>query len=189
MESIVSKLQKNYSLSPQSAKLLAEVITIIDVESETKFVKEGSSNNMEYLIFEGICRSYLINSKGDEVTLSFFTSIVAPNLIRTKLNKSILNVQALTKVRLGTFLSEDLMKLMNQNREIELWGNSVLQKELMEKVEKEINQISLSAKDRLIVFREKYEQLENLISHSYIASYLGITKVSLSRIRGELSNK
>ena len=70
--------------------------------------------------------------------------------------------------------------------DIREFGNMVLQNELLAKVEKEIGLASLNAKERLILFREKYHFLENLISHADIASYLGITNISLSRLRREL---
>ncbi|MEM6343465.1 MAG: hypothetical protein AAF927_06275 [Bacteroidota bacterium] len=61
-----------------------------------------------------------------------------------------------------------------------------MQNELLQKVDKEIGLASLKAKDRLIKFREEYPQLENLIPHPHIASYLGITNISLSRLRKEI---
>jgi CRP-like cAMP-binding protein len=57
----------------------------------------------------------------------------------------------------------------------------------MMKVEKEIGLASLTAKERLLSFRQQFPMFENLISHPDIASYLGITNISLSRLRKELS--
>ena len=193
MEKLISHLNKTLYLSLNSSKKLADVISVTNIKKGTTFIKEGKIDKNEYLIFDGTCRSFVVNAKGDDISLSFYVSnaAISPNVTRTKLSnsQSILNIQALTDVKLATFLSEDLMELMSSNREIELWGNSILQNELLQKVAKEINQISMSAEDRLLEFRTLYPQLENLIPHSYIASYLGITNVSLSRIRGRLSTK
>jgi CRP-like cAMP-binding protein len=76
---------------------------------------------------------------------------------------------------------------MINHMDIREFGNMVLQNELLAKVEKEIGLASLNARERLILFREKYHFLENLISHVDIASYLGITNISLSRLRKELA--
>jgi hypothetical protein len=54
-------------------------------------------------------------------------------------------------------------------------------------VEKEIGMASQTAKERLIKFREDYPILENLIPHTTISTYLGITNISLSRLRNELA--
>ena len=72
---------------------------------------------------------------------------------------------------------------MIEDLEIRDFGNAVLSNELMAKVEKEVALASLKAKDRLVLLRKKYPNIENLIPHSDIASYLGITTISLSRLR------
>jgi hypothetical protein len=53
----------------------------------------------------------------------------------------------------------------------------------MAKVEKEIALASLKGKDRLLLLRKNYPNIENCIPHADIASYLGITTISLSRLR------
>ena len=191
MEKLKEKLQRGYNLSNSAAGKFIEVLKIEQFKKGEVFIQEGRINEYEYLLLEGICRSYLDNAKGEEVTLSFFNSVktISPNLTRTKDKRSILNIQALTDVRLASFPTSELMRMMNENREIEMWGNGILQKELMQKVSKEINHISLAARDRLMAFRDEYPSLENMIPHSYISSYLGITNVSLSRIRKEISSK
>ena len=182
-------LQKNFYLSNDGADRMASIMVPINKAKGEVFVKKDHDSPKEYILFSGICRSYLHNANDDEVTLSFFTkhTAISPNVTRTVRGRSILNIQALSDINMGEFDTEDLMSMMRDHREIEIWGNTILQKELMNKVTKEINQISLTAKERLLDFRERYEGLENLIPHSYIASYLGITNVSLSRIRKELT--
>jgi hypothetical protein len=79
--------------------------------------------------------------------------------------------------------------LMIKNIEIRTFGNTVLKNELLHKVDKEIGLATLSAKERLLAFRKRFWMLENLVPHPHIASYLGITNISLSRLRGELARK
>ena len=67
--------------------------------------------------------------------------------------------------------------------EIRDFGNSVLKIELMAKLQKEIALASLKGKDRLLLLRKNYPNIENLVPHSDIASYSGITTISLSRLR------
>ncbi len=189
MKDISSYISNKFFLSHCSSKILSEIMDIVSFEKGTNFVEKDRENKMEYWIVEGICRSYFLDNFGAEITLSFFTpnKPVSPNVTRTNANHSILNLQAITNVRLLIFRNEDLMNLMKEHKEIEVWANAVLQGELQQKVAKEINQNSMNAKERLIDFRDQYSSLENLIPHSYISSYLGITNVSLSRIRKEIA--
>ena len=102
---------------------------------------------------------------------------------------SSLNFQALTDLEVGIFKAGGLVELMRENTELRAFANAVLQNELIRKVNKEIFNASFSARERLIEFRKQYKLLENLIPHTYIATYLGITNISLSRLRGELAKE
>ena len=97
-----------------------------------------------------------------------------------------LNFQASTDIRLGIMDASKFLDLMVDHLDIRDFGNMVLKIELQNKVEKEIGHASLTARERLIKFREQYPLLENLVPHTTIATYLGITNISLSRLRKEL---
>lgn len=177
---------------PISEKSFAEIKKILIPKTYKKgedFILLNTIDNLEYFLLEGVCKSYIINKKGNEVTLSLFTenNILSPHSIRTSNNRSILNFKALTYIKLAQMDSEKFIKLMIENEEIRNFGNAVMQKELQIKIEKEIGLATLSAKERLNNFRNKYYNLENIIPHTDIASYLGITNISLSRLRKNIS--
>ena len=180
------------SIFPISVNSINEIEDILEFKSVHKgdtFIKRNKRNTNEYFIHEGICRSYLVSPEGEEITLSFFTSnsILSPFSTRTKEEVSLLNFQALTDVRLSSMNAYEFEELMINNLEIRRFGNAVLRNELARKVDKEIGLASLTAKERLLKFREQYPMLENLIPHTDIASYLGITNISLSRLRRDLA--
>ena len=79
------------------------------IESKTKygtiekgeiFIKKNKRNNKENFILVGICISFVINLKVDEITISFFTknSIISPFSTRTEKGISVLNYEALTNL-------------------------------------------------------------------------------------------
>lgn len=189
-ENTKSIINKFSSVSGKSLDLVSELIEIEVYEKGNVFIDIGKKNNSEYFVFEGICRSFLLNPDGEEITISFFLDegVLSPNKTRTANQISQLNFQALTKVTLASLNADKFEQLMINHIDIREFGNMVLQNELLAKVEKEIGLASFTAKERLIFFREKYHFLENLIPHVDIASYLGITNVSLSRLRRELTS-
>lgn len=187
-EKNITEIIKNiHPISLQSIDQMLQIVKFKEIDKMENFVLLNSPNNLEYILIDGVCRSYITDYEGNEATLSFFIngSVLPPNQTRTIKNKSIFNIQAITKSSLVYFSREAFADLMKQNKEIENWGMSVSNQELKSKVEKELNLITLSAKDRLIKFREKFSLLENIIPHSYIASFLGISPVSLSRLRSQ----
>lgn len=179
------------NVSPISEASLDLIVNLIEVETYEKgdlFIDIGKKNNKEYFVFQGVCRSFVYSPEGDEVTISYFleNEVLSPNKTRTANQLSQLNFQALNNLSIASMDSDKFEQLMIDHLDIREFGNRVLQNELLVKVEKEIGLASLNAKERLILFREKYHFLENLISHVDIASYLGITNISLSRLRKEI---
>ena len=179
---LVNKVSR---VSERSLDLISDLILIEVYEKGDVFIDRGKKNNKEYFVYEGVCRSFLLSPEGEEVTISYFLEggVLSPNKTRTANQISHLNFQALTKLTVASLNADKFEQLMINHLDIREFGNMVLQNELLAKVEKEIALASLNAKERLILFREKYHFLENLISHVDIASYLGITNISLSRLR------
>ncbi len=177
---------------PISEKSFMEIGKLLEIEKYTKgetFISKNKKNDKEYFVLNGICKSYLINPAGEEITISFFVdeTVLSPYSIRTPNGISNQNFKALTNIELASINAKEFANLMTTNIEIKNFAHTVLQNELISKVEKEIGLASLSAKERLLEFRKKYRFLENLIPHTHIASYLGITNISLSRLRKDIS--
>jgi CRP-like cAMP-binding protein len=177
-----------HSISPVSSKSigkLADIVKYISIKKGEPISRVGQKNNLEYFVIEGICKSFLSTPEGENVTISFFmsNSIISPSSTRNQEGKSVINIQALTDVEIAAFDASEFEKLMIEDLEIRDFGNSVLRIELMAKVQKEIALASLKGKDRLLILRKIYPNIENLVPHSDIASYLGITTISLSRLR------
>lgn len=185
-------INKIYPLSKKALLILANEMSFQKLSKSDLFVKIAKENDKEYILLEGICRSFVIDSEGEEITLSFYmpSSPISPNICRINpQGKSTVFIQAITDIELVAFSAPKFLEIMRSNKELSEWGNIVMQKELMLKVEKELVTASMSAKERLGHFRSTFPNLENLVPHPYIASYLGITNVSLSRLRSIISKK
>jgi len=180
-----------YPLPDQAYAKLNGILRPRLIPKNEIFMRVMQRNASEYFILEGFCRSFLVNPEGEEITLAFFKrgNALSPHITRTKDNRSLMNFQALTDVELMEFNSVEFLELMIANMDLRNFGNEILKNELVSKTNKEIALASLTAKERLRDFRNEYGILENLIPHPIIASYLGITNVSLSRLRGESKNK
>ena len=185
MQELKGIIQAIYPLDNESIQAILRITTIKELNGGELLIELGKRNQSEYFLLKGICRSYLLSPDGEEVTISFFNegTVLSPYVTRTSDGISIINLQALTNVVIGEMDSLEFLELMVQNAETREFGNSVLRLELQKKVQKEVNIATLTAKERLEIFREDYPGFENLVPHLTISSYLGITNVSLSRLR------
>ncbi|MEZ4920979.1 MAG: Crp/Fnr family transcriptional regulator [Saprospiraceae bacterium] len=187
-EQVKQIIQSYCPISLNSYEALSHVLKPEPYPKGNDFIKKDRRNNKEYFLTEGIVKSYVLDPEGVEITLSFFTgpSVLAPHSTRTRNGISNVSFKALTEIELATADAKEFELLMIEHLDIRAFGHRVLENELLQKIEKEIGLASLSAKERLIRFREKHPVLESLVPHTDIATYLGITNVSLSRLRKEL---
>jgi CRP-like cAMP-binding protein len=186
--SLKEVLNGYYRFSERALAMLEE-LAVKETYRKGEFItKKGKYDSKEYLVLDGICRTCIYGPNGEDSTLSFFVqgSVLSPHVIRVDKEFSILNVQASTDLELINFDAKSFEQLMIDNVEVREFGNEVLKRELASMFQKDIGLASLTAKERLIKFRKDFSMLENLIPHSEIASYLGITTISLSRLRKEL---
>lgn len=182
-------LNKYYTISTDTFEQFYASFELLQVEKGKAFIRKGRRENFEYILVEGICHSFLFSPEGEEVTISFFVdqTVLPPHITRTQKGVSTLNFQTLRDSTFIRFSAQFFEQFMIDNLDVRAWGNEVLKNELALKVEREIDLASLNARERLIKFRHRFPMLENWIPHPKIASYLGITNVSLSRLRKELS--
>jgi CRP-like cAMP-binding protein len=188
MKDIAEIINAIYPISGDSLNKIIDITDYREYNKGTCFIEKGTHDYNEYFLLDGICRSYLLNPEGEEITIAFFKpgSVLSPYVTRTVEGISNLNFQALTDIHVGIMDASIFLDLMVEHLDIRDFGNMVLKLELQNKVEKEIGHASLTAKERLLKFREEYTLLENLVPHTTIATYLGITNISLSRLRKEL---
>lgn len=152
---------------------------------------EKRFNAFEYFQLEGVSHRFNVDSDVQTVTTGIYQNeiVITPHFTRTTNSQSIFSLQALTdcsylKVPAGTFRD-----LSDQNQQIRIFGRAVVEKEFISSLNFEVLFRSHTAKERLLYFRANYPLLENIIPHTVIASFLGITPVSFSRLRNELAKK
>lgn len=180
-----------YPLSTSAQREIISAATLIAIAKNQSFIHAGTRDTNEYFLLEGVARSCVLTTQGDDVTISFYQekSILPPNTTRTIGGRSTLDFESLTPITLASVDVTTFSGLMRSNREIYEFGHRVMERELQRKSKKEIGLASLAAKDRLLELRKDYPMLENQAPHAAIASYLGITNISLSRLRKELASE
>lgn len=180
-----------YPMSSGAQADIRQITEFVQVGKNEVFVTHGRPNRYEYNLLEGICRSYLLDPMGDDITISFFQgpSVLSPHSIRTANRLSLYNFQACTEIQIGRIDADAFMQHMISNPEIREFGNTVMRLELQQKVDKEIGLAALTARERLLQFRQRFSMLENLVPHTQIASYLGISAISLSRLRSDIAKE
>src|SRR5690606_5673660 len=92
-------------------------------------------------------------------------------------------VQAVTDSKLLVFSKKDWDDISNTILDWKAITAKIEKKCLIESIEKRSPLVAENGTTRYLSFLEKYPNLVNRVPLSYVASYLGVTQQSLSRIR------
>ena len=178
-------------VSTFSKQLFLDKADVVELPKNHNIFLEGKKNHFEYVLISGVVHRYHISDKGDTVTSGFYMpkSVITPHFARTNNGKSVFSLQCLTDVMLAEILVADLDNLRYTNKEYNEFGQRTIEAELARTFFNEAVFRSFNAKERLLTLRKQFPNLENLVPHNIIASYLGITNVSLSRLRNELARR
>lgn len=154
----------------------------------TYLAKTGEYCTDFFILKSGISRSFYLNADGKENSRTLFIPgyITGPTSCMMRNIPSELNYQTLTNITCykGNFF--DFIKLTEQHHEIALLYIKLLEDAYL-KAEDIILQLStLDAAKRYLKLRELIPNIDNILAQKYIASYLNITPVQLSRIRKKI---
>ncbi|WP_025763078.1 Crp/Fnr family transcriptional regulator [Dyadobacter tibetensis] len=185
MEKLIDFLLEFGHLNQQQIDLIKRKASPLVLEKGTYFSEAGKIPKRVAFIQTGILRVCYYNSKGDEITKYFIEEnnfAVDINSYTQKIPSSEY-VQAVTDCTLLVFSKESFDELFNTIIAWEGIINKITEKALIEKLNKLSPMLAEDASTRYLTFLEKFPGLANRIPLSYLASYLGITQSSLSRIR------
>lgn len=168
--------------------------SIMDAHTKVEFVKneiilnEGKISNEYFLIKKGLFRSFVIDYKGNEITTDFFSPNdilieVASLFLRTPSKETI---QALTDCEVYNINFNDFQKLYSTIEGFTEWGRTWMSQQLFIAKHRAVNMHTQSASQRYLELMNQNPQIIKEVPLKYIATYLGITDTSLSRIRKEV---
>jgi CRP-like cAMP-binding protein len=184
MKELAAYILQFGNLNKQQLDLIASKATEIELKKDDYFSEAGRIPMQTGFIIEGIIRGCYYNNKGEEITRCFISE---NNLAFDYVNfeastASSEYLQASTYCRMIVFSKQDWEELSHTILNWDNIKNKMLQKCMYQKSRKG-PVISQNATTRYLEFLQNYPSLANRIPLVYIASYLGITQQSLSRIR------
>jgi CRP-like cAMP-binding protein len=152
-------------------------------------VQNGEVCKYENFVLSGCLRSFYIDNEGQEHVVMFavenwWTADLGSFITQKPAD---LNVQCLENSELIQIHYNDLQKLFLKIPKLERFFRIIIQKAFVAAQKRIVNNFSMEAADRYIQFREQYPGIEQRVPQYMIASYLGITKEFLSKIRNKLT--
>jgi CRP-like cAMP-binding protein len=187
----LSDIFDGFDLSPAELEKIATNFKKISYEKGDIILDAGSTVKYQYYVLSGCLRTFFIDGKDKEHTLQFAIKDwwVSDYTAYFSSGKAIMTIECLQDAtvyripRLQTeALCRDMPKLETFFRKKIEGGFATLQMRIL-------SNLADSAEDRYLSFLKDYPEIERNVKNYHIASYLGITTESLSRIRKELAKK
>jgi CRP-like cAMP-binding protein len=174
-----------YPLSDELKAAIAKETDVIQLKSKTRLLNAGDASNTIYFINKGAARVFYLNKEGKEITswflfenellisvYGFFTGLPGFDCIET--------LEDCTCIVLRR---DKLNKLYEKYLELNFIGRKLTEYYYIRN-EKQTNDL------RMLTAQQRYQELLNVnpkllnrVSLGHIASYLGISQETLSRIR------
>ncbi|HKI79490.1 MAG TPA: Crp/Fnr family transcriptional regulator [Ignavibacteriaceae bacterium] len=153
------------------------------------FLKKGQLANEYYCLESGLVRSFAINTEGNEITTGFFGKDeivieVASLFLRIPTKENIL---ALTDCECWKIDFDSFQTLFQTVNGFMEWGRAWMSGVLFTTKQRYLSMITDSATERYLALQKQHPEIIQNTPLKHIASYLGITDTSLSRIRKEVS--
>jgi CRP-like cAMP-binding protein len=181
IENLVSLNQDEWEQIEACGETITLGKTDILINANSRFKKE-------VFVQKGVVRAFIVDNDGNEKTTAFFrkNEFISMNSFRSKNGLSLYTYQALNPTSLILINTDKFSILLNQLEKLKRLVKEVKGKETIRLSNRDECLLQVRAEEKYIKFRQFYPNIESDIAHHYIASYLGITPVSLSRIRKKL---
>ncbi len=189
----IDKLRKLYKFSRnltfQDAQVLIRAAKSRSFDAREYIQQEGSQDKTVFFIQQGMVRAFFLNERGDEIT----TWLRWENQIYINIDAALFErpsrfyAQTMEPTKVLTIDYDLLQDLIDQNPKLERNRKYFLRDILRTTISRNESFLLYSPEERYLHFIRQNPEIVNRVPDKYIANILGITPVSLSRIRKRIA--
>lgn len=189
MKNIINGMRTLCPISEETALSLESRLAECHFPKRHLLVKEGEFARAAFFIEKGMTRSFW-SVDGEEITTSFqWEGGIVFSMDELYYGKeSEEYVETLEDVTVYRISIADLLELFSTNIEMANWGRLIHQNEYRRLHKSHKERLTLPAKERYEAFVQQFPEVCKRVQLGYIASYLGITLPTLSRLRNPIKN-
>lgn len=188
MEAIFTNIYQHFLLSDEDLQKIAAAHEKIEIPKGKLFLKEIEIANEYYLLEKGLVRAFVNDYDNNEITTEFFSEneivIVPSSLFQRIPSKE--NLQTITDCVLWKIDFDRFQEIFHSVSGFSEWGRLWFTYQLFSLKQRSLEMVTETASNRYLKLLKEKPQIIQQVPLKQIASYLGITDTSLSRIRKEI---
>ncbi|OQP64134.1 hypothetical protein A3860_22270 [Niastella vici] len=191
LHALVGTLGKYVSLTQEEIDVIASLFSFRTFRKRQYILQEGEINRHETFIVKGVTRTYEVDEKGQEHIVQFgledwWIGDLYSFLTETPTKY---NIDCIEDTEVFQITKTNLEALYEKVPKMERHFRIIIQNAFIASTNRVASSLVKSAADRYLDFIAQYPQIEQRVPNHQIASYLGITPQSLSRIRSQVNKK
>jgi len=182
---------RRFPLDDENFEELMDAISFREIAPGTVLLSEGEVATTLFFVVRGCLRTFFIKEDGKEITAQFFVEgqMVASFESATTGKPSRAYIEAIEDSIVGSIPLTALEEILSKSTVMRDEFSKFIMKRLVYYMEHCSSYILDNPEKRYLNLLEDSPELVARLPKQYIASYLGITPVSLSRIRSRLKKK
>ena len=188
-ELLIKKISLLSKLDVDDVKLIKSLFHFEHYPKDEPIIRVGEFADKAYYIISGYMKYYKLLDSGDDLIIHLY----APDNFAASLDsffkeeRSKEELTCITDCYLFSISRPDLEILFSTNEKWGTFGRKLMETFLIEKEERIIDQISLTAQQRYIKLIETHPGIVQNVPIKLIASFIGVKPESLSRIRKQIN--
>lgn len=192
MNAILNEIFKETPFTEKEAQHILSKFKKISLDKGEFLLKAEEKVRDNHFIQEGCLRTYFIDVSGKEHTLQFavkgwWISDYIALFAKTE-TKSVSYIECIKKATLYKISKDDFDALYKEIPKIGHFHIKNLESAFAKLQNRILENLTLPAQERYINFVNAYPNIEQNVKNYHIASFLGITTESLSRIRKKIAD-
>ena len=188
VQQLINYINKFVNLTEKEQHFVSSKVVYRKYLKGQYVVQEGDICKHQCYIVSGCTKTFYVDDNGQEHIVMFavedwWTSDMGSYITQTPADYNVQCIENTEMIQISYDVREELFKEVPK---LERFFRMIIEKGLVASQKRIVRNFSLSAKERYLIFKESYPKIEQRIPQYMLASYLGITKEFLSKIKSKL---
>jgi len=184
----ISYINKYVTLTAEEETLLLSKVSYRKYLKGQFVVQQGDVCKYSGFVISGCTRTFYVNEDGEEHIVMFsiedwWASEIGSFVTQSPSDYNVQCIENTELIQLSYIDQEELFKAIPK---LERFFRLILERAFVASQKRIVRSFSLTAKDQYLQFKIQYPEVEQRIPQYMVASYLGISKEFLSKIKNQL---
>lgn len=185
---LLNYINRYISLTKEEEEFFLSKLTYRKYLKGQYILQQGDVCDKSNYIISGCTKTFIVDDKGQEHIVMFaiedwWVSDMGSFITQTPADY---HIQCIENTEVFQFSYQNQEEFLNKIPKLDRLFRKMIERALVSSQKRIVRGFSLSAKEQYLHFKENYPSIEQRVPQYMIASYLGITKEFLSKIKSQL---